>query len=134
MQKANGDETGSKKTEEDEMAALERKVAPAAINNIAANDANTARFVHGGVQLSEKEAGLIQNREEIELPEGSGSDEEDEDDGKIEIKQKDVPEAVFGGLIRKRDEEEEAKEKEGENADGGSRLGALERIKRMRQG
>ncbi|KAF5822445.1 putative tetratricopeptide-like helical domain superfamily [Helianthus annuus] len=133
MQKANGDETAmdESKKAEDEMAALERKVAP----DTAKNDTNAARFVHGGVQLSEKESGLIQNKEEIELPEGSGSDEEDDDDdGKVEIAQKDVPDAVFGGLIRKRDEEEEAQGKEAENGDGGSRLGALERIKRMRQG
>ncbi|KAK9069138.1 hypothetical protein SSX86_013254 [Deinandra increscens subsp. villosa] len=134
MQKTNADETTmdeSKKAEEDEMAALERKMAPATTNETTA-----ARFVHGGVQVSEKDSGIIQNKEEIELPEGSGSDEEDDgdEDGKVEISQKDVPEAVFGGLIRKRDEEEEAQEKETENGDGGSRLGALERIKRMRQG
>ncbi|KAM0052284.1 putative tetratricopeptide-like helical domain superfamily [Helianthus debilis subsp. tardiflorus] len=137
MQKANGDGTAmdESKKAEDEMAALERKVAPDTAKNVAANDTNAARFVHGGVQLSEKESGLIQNKEEIELPEGSGSDEEDDDDdGKVEIAQKDVPDAVFGGLIRKRDEEEEAQGKEAENGDGGSRLGALERIKRMRQG
>ena len=82
------------------------------------------------IQLSETASGLIQNQEEIELPEGSDSDEED--DGKVEIAQKDVPDAVYGGLVRKRDEEEAEKEKE--LGDGDTRLGALERIKRRRQG
>ncbi|KAD5802791.1 hypothetical protein E3N88_14151 [Mikania micrantha] len=131
MQKANVDETESKEAEADEMAALERKMAPAATMN-------DTRFVSGGVQLSEKESGILQNKEEIELPEGSGSDDDDndDDDGNVEISQKDVPEAVFGGLVRKRDqEEEEAQGKEKtENGDGESRLGALERMKRRRQG
>lgn len=111
---------------EDEMEALERQLAP--------KEDSAARklgFVSSSVQLSETASGLIQNQEEIELPEGSDSDEED-DDGKVEIAQKDVPDAVYGGLVRKRDEEEAEKEKE--TGDGDTRLGALERIKRMRQG
>ncbi|KAG2239771.1 hypothetical protein Bca52824_091468 [Brassica carinata] len=63
------------------------------------------------------------NGEDIELPEESG-DEDHEDDGedKVEIAQKEVPAAVFGGLVRKREEE------------GGAAktLGALERIKRQK--
>ncbi|KAI3697398.1 hypothetical protein L6452_30386 [Arctium lappa] len=119
---------------EDEMAALERQLAPAATKDLPTNDTGARKlgFVSGGLQSSETASGIL-NQEEIELPEGSGSDEEEEDDDdrKVEIAQKDVPEAVFGGLVRKRDEEAE---KDKENVDGGSRLGALERIKRMRQG
>lgn len=122
---------------EDEMAALERQLAPAAPKTAMDSGNRKLGFVSGGVQSSETASG-IQNQEEIELPEGSESDEEEEgDNGKVEIKQKDVPEAVFGGLVRKRDEEEEAaakKDNENGDADGGSRVGALERIKRMRQG
>ncbi|PWA64196.1 tetratricopeptide repeat (TPR)-like superfamily protein [Artemisia annua] len=104
---------------EDEMEALERQLAPK--ENSAARKLG---FVSSSIQLSETASGLIQNQEEIELPEGSESDEED-DDGKVEIAQKDVPDAVYGGLVRKRDDEEAEKEKE---------TGALERIKRRRQG
>lgn len=117
---------------EDEMAALERQLAPAASKDLPIQDTGARKlgFVSGGLQSSETASGIL-NQEEIELPEGSGSDEEEDDDRKVEIAQKDVPEAVFGGLVRKRDEEAE---KDKENGDGGSRLGALERIKRMRQG
>ncbi|GKC88614.1 hypothetical protein Tco_1149263, partial [Tanacetum coccineum] len=83
---------------EDEMEALERQLAP--------KDDSAARkpgFVSSSIQLSETASGLVHNQEEIELPEGSESDEE----GKVEIAQKDVPDAVYGGgLVRKRDEEE----------------------------
>jgi pre-mRNA-splicing factor SYF1 len=65
------------------------------------------------------------NQEDIELPEESDS----EDDEKVEIAQKDVPSAVFGGLAGKREEPEKDDAK-----DGGSRLGALERIKRLKRG
>ncbi|XP_023752205.1 uncharacterized protein LOC111900559 [Lactuca sativa] len=124
---------------EDEMAALERQLAPAAPKTTTTTtttlDSGNRKlgFVSGGVQSSETASG-IQNQEEIELPE-SDDDDDDDDDGKVEISQKDVPEAVFGGLVRKRDEEEEEQvKKDNENGDAGSRLGALERIKRMRQG
>ncbi|GKA27051.1 pre-mRNA-splicing factor SYF1, partial [Tanacetum coccineum] len=78
---------------EDEMEALERQLAP--------KDDSAARkpgFVSSSIQLSETASGLVHNQEEIELPEGSESDEE----GKVEIAQKDVPDAVYGGgLVRK---------------------------------
>ncbi|PWA36353.1 RNA-processing protein, HAT helix [Artemisia annua] len=111
---------------EDETEVLERQLAPK--ENSAARKLG---FVSSSIQLSETASGLIQNQEEIELPEGSESDEED-DDGKVEVAQKDVPDAVYGGLVRKRDDEEAEKEKE--TGDGDTRLGALERIKRRRQG
>ncbi|KAF2305099.1 hypothetical protein GH714_001780 [Hevea brasiliensis] len=67
------------------------------------------------------------NQEDIELPEESDS----EDDEKVEITQKDVPTAVFGGLARKREETEKAEGGDDAAAakDGAGHLGALERIK-----
>jgi len=114
---------------EDEMAALERQLAPA-VDNTVTKDRKVG-FVSAGVE-SQCDRGVktSANHEDIELPEESDSD----DDDKIEIAQKDVPSAVFGGLIRKRDENENngevdvTKDKDNEN-----RLGALERIKRLRQ-
>ncbi|XP_028758613.1 pre-mRNA-splicing factor SYF1 [Neltuma alba] len=90
---------------EDQMASLEKKVG----------------FVSAGVE-SQTDGGIKANanNEDIDLPEGSDS----EDDEKIEIAQKDVPSAVFGGLVRKREE--------GEKNEEGTRLGALERIKRQK--
>ncbi|KAF7801355.1 pre-mRNA-splicing factor SYF1 [Senna tora] len=85
---------------EDQMASLEKKVG----------------FVSAGI---ESQANGGTNKEEIDLPEGSDS----EDDEKIEIAQKDVPTEVFGGLVRKR---EETDKKEA------AQLGALERIKRLK--
>ena len=114
---------------EDEMAALERQLSPAADNTVTKD--RKVGFVSAGVE-SQCDGGLkaITNHEDIELPEESDSD----DDDKIEIAQKDVPSAVFGGLIRKRDEDEKngdidaAKDKENKNL-----LGALGRIKRRKQ-
>jgi len=115
---------------EDEMAALERQLAPAADNTVTKD--RKVGFVSAGVE-SQSDGGLktISNHEDIELPEESDSDD---DDDKIEIAQKDVPSAVFGGLIRKRDEDEKngeidpAKDKDNKNL-----LGALDRIKRRKQ-
>ncbi|KAA8515332.1 hypothetical protein F0562_018438 [Nyssa sinensis] len=61
-------------------------------------------FVSAGVE-SQMDGGLklAANLEDIELPEESDS----EDDETVEIAQKDVPAAVFGGLVRKREETEE---------------------------
>ncbi|KAK3188096.1 hypothetical protein Dsin_027657 [Dipteronia sinensis] len=120
---------------EDEMAALERQLAPAANDNNAKDSSRIVGFVSAGVE-SQTDGGVkvTANHEDIELPDESDS----EDDGeKVEIAQKDVPTAVFGGLAGKRDERE--KDEEGEDAAGGgndgeSRLGALERIKRQKRG
>ncbi|KAF5742242.1 putative XPA-binding protein [Tripterygium wilfordii] len=114
---------------EDEMAALERQLAPAADNATAKDGSRKVGFVSAGVE-SQSNA----NQEDIELPEESDSEE----DEKIEIAQKDVPSAVFGGLARKREEID--KDGVGDDAaaaankDGESRLGALERIKRQKLG
>lgn len=111
---------------EDEMAALERQLAPAINKTTARDSSRTVGFVSAGVQ-SQSDGGMqvTANQEDIELPEESDS----EDDDKVEIAQKDVPSAVFGGLAGKREEPEKDDAK-----DGGSRLGALERIKRLKRG
>ncbi|ESW20228.1 hypothetical protein PHAVU_006G191100 [Phaseolus vulgaris] len=115
---------------EDEMAALEMQLPPAADNTVTKD--RKVGFVSAGVE-SQSDGGIktSANNEDIELPEDSDSDDGDD---KIEIAQKDVPSAVFGGLIRKRDEDDKngeidaAKDKDNEN-----RLGALERIKRLKR-
>lgn len=114
---------------EDEMAALERQLAPA-VDNTVTKDRKVG-FVSAGVE-SQCDRGVktSANHEDIELPEESDSD----DDDKIEIAQKDVPSAVFGGLIRKRDENENNGEVDAaKDKDNGIRLGALERMKRLKQ-
>ncbi|XP_042429330.1 pre-mRNA-splicing factor SYF1-like [Zingiber officinale] len=113
---------------EDEMAALERQLAPAT-NNLPSKDGiRTVSFVSAGSESqSDGVRQVTANSEDIELPEESDSDDE-----KIEISQKDVPASVFGDLANKRaldaDHEAEAKD----NTDS-THLGALERIKRQRQ-
>ena len=111
---------------EDDMAALERQLAPA-VNDTAKDSSRTVGFVSAGIE-SQPEGGMkaSANREDIELPEESDSEE---DDDKVEIKQKDVPDAVFGELAQKRKEIEDA----AENKNDDSRLGALERIKRLKR-
>ncbi|KAG2689796.1 hypothetical protein I3843_09G154300 [Carya illinoinensis] len=113
---------------EDEMAALERQLAPAASN--AKDSSRKVGFVSAGVE-SQTDGGIKApaNHEDIELPEGSDSDE----DEKVEIAQKDVPSAVFGGLVHKRDEAEKDGEEQNKDKDDDSRLGALERIKRQKR-
>ncbi|KAK6932490.1 hypothetical protein RJ641_002114 [Dillenia turbinata] len=110
---------------EDEMAALERQLAPSANSAATRDGKRTLGFVSAGVVESQldgvKKVGT--NNEDIELPDESDSEEEEE---KIEVAQKDVPDAVFGGLAQKTAVEGE---KGGEDD---SRLGALERIKRQR--
>ncbi|KAI4371091.1 hypothetical protein MLD38_019361 [Melastoma candidum] len=120
---------------EDDMAALEKQLAPTITDTT--NDANRrVGFVSAGV-VPGADGGKRStvNNEDIELPEESDSEQEEE---KVEIAQKDVPSAVFGSLIRKREEEEQQeggggdggnKEKEGDN----NRMGALERIKRLKR-
>lgn len=119
---------------EDEMAALERQLAPVVDNGAAKDNNRRVGFVSAGVE-SQSEGGIkvTANNEDIELPEESDSDEDD----KVEIAQKDVPSAVFGGLVRKRDEADNDAEAQDATAtkekDGDSRLGALERIKRLKK-
>uniref|UniRef100_A0A5B7AHX3 Pre-mRNA-splicing factor SYF1 n=1 Tax=Davidia involucrata TaxID=16924 RepID=A0A5B7AHX3_DAVIN len=120
---------------DDEMAALERHLVPAVNNTPTKDSSRKVGFVSAGVQ-SQTNGGLnvAANHEDIELPEESDS----EDDERVEIAQKEVPTAVFGGLVRKREETDEDGEGDETTApkdkDGDSHLGALERIKRQRQG
>lgn len=112
---------------EDEMAALERQLAPT--TTTAKDSSRKVGFVSAGVESQPAGA----NHEDIELPEESDSDEDD----KVEIAQKDVPAAVFGGLVRKADTLDEDVEEQtvtaSKDKDGDSRLGALERIKRLKR-
>ncbi|POO03693.1 Signal transduction response regulator [Trema orientale] len=110
---------------EDEMAALERQLAPATNDATAKDGSRKVGFVSAGVE-SQSAGGLkvTANHEDIELPEENDS----EDDEGVEIKQKDVPDAVFGDLAQKRKDTEDDPGKDDE-----SRLGALERIKRLRR-
>ncbi|GKV34347.1 hypothetical protein SLEP1_g42723 [Rubroshorea leprosula] len=116
---------------EDEMAALERQLAPASKNVNSKDSSRKVGFVSAGVE-SQTDGGMKPvATEDIDLAEESDSEDE-----KVEIAQKDVPSAVFGGLVRKRDDGDRdgdddivpAKDWESEN-----RLGALERIKRQKK-
>ncbi|GLT30120.1 hypothetical protein SLA2020_049400 [Shorea laevis] len=97
-----------------------------------ADSSRKVGFVSSGVE-SQTDGGMKPvATEDIDLPEESDS----EDEKRVEIAQKDVPTAVFGGLVRKRDDGDRdgdddtvpAKDRESE-----SRLGALERIKRQKK-
>ena len=114
---------------EDEMAALERQLLPTTNETSAKDGGRRLGFVSAGLQQNGE---TTANTEDIELPE----DSDPEDEEKVEIAQKEIPDAVFGGLVRKRDEADE-KGKEAtdtENKENDGHLGALERIKRMRRG
>lgn len=113
---------------EDEMAALERQLAPASVSLSATDGNRMVNFVSAGSE-SQPDGGrkVTANNEDIELPEESDSEDE-----KVEIAQKDVPAAVFGDLARqvmKDKDVDAAAEDNGSN----SHLGALERIKRQRR-
>ncbi|XP_006350611.1 uncharacterized protein [Solanum tuberosum] len=109
------------------MAALERQLAPE--NDTKSKEqSRVVGFVSAGVVESNGQK-VTANNEDIELPEESDSEE---DDDKVEIALKD---AVFGGLIRKRDNEGDEAEDDStaKNKDSDGPLGALERIKRRKQ-
>ncbi|KAJ6817720.1 pre-mRNA-splicing factor SYF1 [Iris pallida] len=106
---------------EDEMAAMERQLAPQSAS-LPSNDAGRKlNFVRAGAESQADNGRNIIIGEDIELP-----DESDEEDEKFELAQKDVPAAVFGHLVHKVSEDDAA----GEKVD--NHLGALERIKRQR--
>ncbi|XP_024524023.1 pre-mRNA-splicing factor SYF1 [Selaginella moellendorffii] len=129
---------------EDEMAALERQIAPVGQTQPPSTLKEGLRqlgFVSAGVQAAEGRilapGDAKKNPDEIELPE---SDEEDETGEKLV--QKAVPDAVFGGLAHKA--ENGGKEDDGKapanpkagkenNRDKDEPLGALERLKRQRR-
>uniref|UniRef100_A0A0A8Y1V8 XPA-binding protein, putative n=1 Tax=Arundo donax TaxID=35708 RepID=A0A0A8Y1V8_ARUDO len=117
---------------EDEMAALERQLAPGpstappAAPSTATTPANRMmNFVSAGVEAqaesSRQQAG---NNEDIELP-----DESDDEEPDVQIAEKSVPAAVFGELGKRAAENRE----ESSGAQENEQLGALERIKRRRQ-
>lgn len=114
--------------DDDQMAAIERQLEPNVDETATRDKSRVVGFVSAGVVESGAQK-TTANNEDIELPEESDSEGEEDDDGKVEIAQKDVPDAVFGGLVRKREESE--KDDGGDGSD--SHLGALERIKRRRQ-
>ncbi|RWW31476.1 hypothetical protein BHE74_00016416 [Ensete ventricosum] len=113
---------------EDEMATLERQLAPAAANSPVKNGGRMLNFVSAGSE-SQSDGGirLTANNEDIELPE-----ESDSEDDKIEIAQKNVPASVFGDLAEKVTKDEDKGADAADNG-GSSLLGALERIKRQRR-
>lgn len=119
---------------DDQMAALERQLVPAPNDAVNKDNSRVLGFVSAGVQSMGNEGQKVTaNKEDIELPEDSDS----EDDEKVEIAQKDVPSAVFGGLAQKRKENDGAKD--GNDVDAArdtdeGNLGALERFKRMKRG
>uniref|UniRef100_A0A0V0IVY4 Pre-mRNA-splicing factor SYF1 n=1 Tax=Solanum chacoense TaxID=4108 RepID=A0A0V0IVY4_SOLCH len=116
---------------DDEMAALERQLAPPENDTKSKEQSRVVGFVSAGVVESNGQK-VTANNEDIELPEESDSEE---DDDKVEIALKEVPDAVFGGLIRKRDNEGDEAEDDStaKNKDSDGPLGALERIKRRKQ-
>lgn len=113
---------------DDEMAALERQLAPPENDTKSKEQSRVVGFVSAGVVESNGQK-VAANNEDIELPEESDSEE----DEKIEIAQKDVPDAVFGGLIRKREGDEAEENSSAKNKGSDGPLGALERIKRRKQ-
>lgn len=111
---------------EDEMAALERQLAPASANAPSVDGGRKVNFVSAGMTESQTDKRKqLTNSEDIDLPEESS----DSDDDKVDIAQKEVPAAVFGdlALTAKEDQTKDAEEKRN------GHLGALERIKRQRQ-
>lgn len=117
---------------DDEMAVLERQLLPPANDPTTKDTGRQLGFVSAGLQQNGGET--TANREDIELPEDSESEDED----KVEIAQKEVPAAVFGGLVRKRDEEAGENGEEGnetntkERTEDDGHLGARERFKKRR--
>lgn len=124
---------------EDEMAALERQLAPAAASGTALKDGMRALgFVSAGV---ESQAGVTRtadggrkvtaNPEDIELQEES--DEEEGSEERVEVAQKDVPAAVYGDLANKANKNDKEGDDVAKKREGEEPMGALERIKRLRR-
>jgi pre-mRNA-splicing factor SYF1 len=117
---------------QDEMAALERQLAPgpsttpAAAPSTATTPANRMmNFVSAGVEAqAESSRQQVGNNEDIELP-----DESDDEEADVQIAERSVPAAVFGELGKRVAENRE----ESSSAQENEQLGALERIKRRRQ-
>ncbi|PKA56207.1 hypothetical protein AXF42_Ash011136 [Apostasia shenzhenica] len=118
---------------EDEMAALERQLAPSAASLSAKDGSRIMNFVSAGVQSKPDGEKVVNTyNEDIELPEESDSDDDDDNDNKLQITQKDVPAAVFGELAH-RVSVDQKNVAASEQTEGNAPLGALERIKRQRR-
>ncbi|KAL2653618.1 hypothetical protein R1flu_021746 [Riccia fluitans] len=111
---------------EDEMAALERQIAPP--RSPLKEGMRSLGFVSGGVEEAKDMAATrrVVNPEEIELGEEDGEEEVEEGD-KLDIAQKTVPDAVYGELASK------VKDREKREADTEEPLGALARLKRQKK-
>eukprot|EP00898_Chlorokybus_atmophyticus_P007007 jgi/Chlat1/7307/Chrsp58S06932 len=127
-----------KRPDEDDMAALER----AAVENAAApaskqvqfvsaariggDDAPAARLGSAAAVVESAAAAMAVNPEEIELAEDQ-EDEEEEGATEMDISEKPVPDAVFGGLKAAAEATEEGKKAE-------PQLGALARLRSKQRG
>jgi pre-mRNA-splicing factor SYF1 len=119
---------------EDEMAALERQIAPP--RSPLKEGMRSLGFVSGGVE-GDKEGQKVAavNPDEIELADEDEEEDEDanEDDG-IDIAQKAVPDGVYGELaIKARELNNDANKVGKREASPEENLGALARLKRQRQ-
>lgn len=113
---------------EDEMAALERQLAPTSTSLPSIDGARKMNFVSAGTIESQPDAGRkVANSEDIDLPEDS-----DSDDDKVDIAQKEVPAAVFGELALKATEDQK-KDGNAEEKSDVHLVGALDRFKRQRR-
>lgn len=122
---------------EDEMAALERQLAPSgALVKAPKEGIRAVSFVSGGVEGAVKtqaDNGQFRNPDEIELGEEEGSDAENETGGFTE---KQIPDAVFGKLADKKqllEQQEDTTGKPEDRESDDAPLGALERFKRQRR-
>ncbi|KAG0501566.1 hypothetical protein HPP92_001638 [Vanilla planifolia] len=113
---------------ENEMAALEKQLTSS--SNLSSKNANKMpSFVSAGVEFQpDGNRNMDANKEDIELPEESDSDDEN-----IEISQKVVPSAVFGELANKVATDQKRDSSAAEESNNNAPLGALERIKRQRK-
>jgi pre-mRNA-splicing factor SYF1 len=122
---------------EDDMAALERQIAPAPLQD----GMRSLGFVSGGVQ-AQREAGqvlgsptrrAVVNPEEIEI--GAESEEEEEAGAGVDVAEKTIPDAVYGelaGKARELAEEEKAGRGVQREREGDEVVGARERFKRQK--
>ncbi|ERM95970.1 pre-mRNA-splicing factor SYF1 isoform X1 [Amborella trichopoda] len=119
---------------EDEMAVLERQLAPPASGTTTKDGMRAVGFVSAGVEsqpgvtrTADGGRKVTANPEDIELQDESDTEE---DNDKVEVAQKDVPAAVFGELAKKM---EKGRDSESIDSGGNGPFGALERIKRQRR-
>lgn len=114
---------------EDEMAALERQIAPP--RSPLKEGMRSLGFVSGGVEEQRETvtSRKAMNPEEIELQEDDEDDEGGEGEN-LDIAQKAVPDAVYGDLASKARELAKEEKREAETEEP---LGALARLKRQKK-